>query len=194
MATPPGAPVPSEAGAKPAGKTRSILLIALSALFVAGCAQSFLWTTRGAMGNLAFLSNKSGAPASFGKRTLVDVSTWQTAQALAALAVTSEETEYAQDAERLADHEVDQAFAAALRQARLRVEHRALTGEALALSQRVKQLQQLVAQDQALVKSLTPHRRRYLQVGQGPSSCARHASRRPRCGQGAARSRLRRAG
>jgi small-conductance mechanosensitive channel len=154
MATPPGAPVPTETGAKPAGKTRSILLIALSALFVACLV--FLWTTRGAMGNLAFLSNKSDAPASFGKRTLVDVSTWQTAQALAALAVTSEETEYAQDAERLADHEVDQAFAAALRQARLRVEHRTLTGEALALSQRVKQLQQLVAQDQALVKSLTP--------------------------------------
>ena len=84
------------------------------------------------------------------------MSPWQTAQALAPLAVTAEETEYARDAERLADHEVDQAFASALRQATLQAQHRTLTGDALALSQKVAQLQQLVKQDQALVNSLTP--------------------------------------
>ncbi len=79
---------------------------------------------------------------------------WQTAQTLASLAVTAEETQYAREAERLADHEVDQAFAAALRQARLNAQHRTLTGNALALSQKITQLEQLKQQDQVLVDSL----------------------------------------
>ena len=154
MAIPPIAPVPAENGGKQTvGKTRSILFLALIGLLI--ICFVFLWTTRGAMENLAFLRHRNGGSAS-AKKTLVDVSTWQTAQALAALAVTAEETEYAREAERLADHEVDQAFASALRQARLRAEHRTLTGDALVLAQKVKQLQQVVAQDQALVKSLTP--------------------------------------
>src|ERR1019366_8499500 len=61
--------------------------------------------------------------------------------------------ELATQAERFADHEVDQAFASALRYANL--ERGSLTGEALALSQRVEQLQQVVNGDQALVRSLT---------------------------------------
>lgn len=155
MAIPPVPPVPAETGGKHAARTtRSILLFVFTGLLI--LCFVFLWTTRGAMENLSFLRSKSGASASAGKKTLVDVSTWQTAQALAALAVTTEENEYARDAERIADHEVDQAFASALRQSRLRAEHRHLTGDALALSQRVTQLQQLVVQDQALVKSLTP--------------------------------------
>jgi small-conductance mechanosensitive channel len=108
------------------------------------------------MEDLSFLRQKGESSTSWAsKKTLVDVSTWQTAQALAAMAVTAEEQEYARDAERLADHEVDQAFASALRQARLRVEHRTLTGEAATLAQKVNQFEQLVTQDQALVKSLT---------------------------------------
>ncbi|HUD57331.1 MAG TPA: mechanosensitive ion channel domain-containing protein [Terracidiphilus sp.] len=156
MAIPPIAPNPGEAGSPHAvGKTRTILLVALSALLV--LCLVFLWTTRGAMENLSFLRQQGGSagPPS-AKKTLVDVSIWQTAQALAAVAVTAEETEFARDAERLADHEVDQAFASALRQARLRAEHRTLSGEAAALAQKVAQLQQLIAQDQSLVKSLTP--------------------------------------
>lgn len=156
MAIPPIAPPPAGPGAKSvAGKTRMSLLVALTALLV--LCLIFLWTTRGALENLAFLRQKDGASGSLGaKKTLVDVSPWQTAQALAALAVTSEEMEYAGDAERLADHEVDQAFASALRQATQRAAHRTLTGDALALSRRIKQLQQLVTQDQATVNSLTP--------------------------------------
>ncbi len=87
------------------------------------------------------------------ERILVDVHPWQTAQALAALAVTQEEVEYAREAERLADHEVDQAFASALRQAS--TQHHALTGEALALSQKLAQLEETVKEDQARVQSLT---------------------------------------
>jgi hypothetical protein len=62
----------------------------------------------------------------------VDLRPWQTAHALAGLAITAEEKEFAIQAERFADHEVDQAFASALRQANM--EQRSLTGEALALS------------------------------------------------------------
>ncbi len=56
---------------------------------------------------------------------------------------------------RLADHEVDQAFAAALRQAQLQSEHRTLTGQALAFAQKVAQFQQVVAQDQVQVQNLS---------------------------------------
>jgi len=49
---------------------------------------------------------------------------------------------------------VDQAFASQLRQATLQAQHITLTGDALALSQRVAQLQQLIAQDQAQFRAL----------------------------------------
>jgi len=49
----------------------------------------------------------------------VDQRPWQTAATLAALAQSSEERELARDAERLADHEIDQAFSQSLRQASL---------------------------------------------------------------------------
>jgi small-conductance mechanosensitive channel len=137
------------------GRARLALLLALVALLIL-CA-FFSWTTRDAMSNLPFLSRQGKAHSLAGARqTLVDLSPWQTAQALAPLAVTAEETAYAHEAERLADHEVDQAFASALRLATIQVQHRTLTGEALALSQKVAQLQDLVKQDQALVQHLTP--------------------------------------
>src|SRR6201998_232533 len=160
MAIPPIAPSPVRAlRSRIMGNTRLAILLVLL-VFLAMCLV-FELLTRDAMGNLSFLNAKSGSNGSLGtKKTIVDLSPWQTAQALAALAVTAEETEYAHDAERLADHEVDQAFATALRQATIQAEHRTLTGEALALSQRIAQRQQLVAQDQAQVHQLTggyPH-------------------------------------
>lgn len=130
------------------GRTRSLLLVILVALLVL-CFVG-LWVTRGAMQSLAFLRAKRGAS----DQALVDLSPWQTAQTLASLAVTAEEKEYANEAERLADHEVDQAFAAALRDADLQQRHRVLTGRALELSQRVAQLQQEIVQDQATVANL----------------------------------------
>ena len=84
---------------------------------------------------------------------LVDQRSWQTIEALAPLAVSAEEKRLARDAERLADHEVDQAFAQALRQAS--VETRNLTGEALVLQQKVATLQGVVKDDQEKVDSLT---------------------------------------
>ena len=136
-------------------RTRYTVLLVLGALLV--CCIIFAWTTRDAMTHLSFLPGSSPSPVSLGaKRTIVDLSPWQTAQTLAALAVTAEETELAREAEHLADHEVDQAFAAALRQATIQAQHRNLTGNALALSKKVDQLQQIVNQDQAAVKQLSP--------------------------------------
>ena len=151
MATSPAA---SPSGGSPRtrllDKTRLALFITLLALLTV-CV-IFLWATRGAMN---VLHGKGGASNSAGESSLVDLHPWQTAQALAPLAVSSEENGYAREAERLADHEVDQAFAAALRRARLATQRRTLTGDALVLSQKVTQLEQLAKQDQALVDSLT---------------------------------------
>lgn len=136
------------------GSTRLVILLVLLVLLIV-CLVS-AWMTRDAMGNLSFLNPASGANrVTAGKKTIVDTRPWQTAQALAPLAKTAEEMDYARDAERLADHEVDQAFASALRQAALDAEHITLTGEALELSQKVGQLQQLIAQDKAQVQSVT---------------------------------------
>lgn len=136
------------------GSMRLVILLLLFAL-LAICLV-FIWTTRDAMGNLSFLDLKNSAnPLSGAKKTIVDVSAWQTAQALAPLAVTAEEKEFAQESERLADHEVDQAFASALRQATLDATHLTLTGDALALQKRVEQIQQLIAQDNDQVQTIT---------------------------------------
>jgi small-conductance mechanosensitive channel len=123
---------------------RAIVLIALLATLAVVFAAA--WLTRGAVGHLS--------QAARGPKTIVDGSPWLTAQTLAAMAVTAEENGYARQAERLADHEVDQAFASALREAGLRVQHRTLSGEALSISQRIDQLKQLTAQDQATVNRL----------------------------------------
>ncbi|HTB96066.1 MAG TPA: mechanosensitive ion channel domain-containing protein [Terracidiphilus sp.] len=155
MAIPPIAPAPAGTGrVNIFGKAKLTSLIVLANLVFLCLALS--WNAGSTKANLSLFSAKNGTHATFGKKTLVDVSPWQTAQTLAALAVTAEENEYARDAERLGDHDVDQAFAAALRESSLQSEHAKLTGEALAISQRISQLQQLVAQDQAQVQSLTP--------------------------------------
>ena len=135
------------------GRTRRLLIAGLLAVLVLFLALA--WATRDALTELPFLRKQraeAGRLASNGS-THVDLRPWQTARALAGLAGTAEEKEFAIHAERFADHEVDQAFASALREANL--ERRSLTGEALALSQRVEQLQQVVNGDQALVQSLT---------------------------------------
>src|SRR3984957_9281782 len=110
--------------------------------------------TRGVMEHLPFLhGQKSGwnaAPRPYG---IVDQRPWQTAKTLTALAVSAEELEFAREAERLADHEVDQAFAQSLRQAS--AETRELTGASLKLQQRVTELQQTVKEDQQRVAALT---------------------------------------
>jgi small-conductance mechanosensitive channel len=135
-----------------------VRLIALGSLVAAILLLAiFSWTTRDSMQNLPFLNVKTiTGKLAASQKTLVDLSPWQTASALAPLAVTNEEQQYAQEAERLADHEVDQAFASELRKATAQVQSRVLTGDALALSQRVDQLQELVKEDKSQVQDLSP--------------------------------------
>jgi len=127
-------------------RTRSVLIAVLSLALIACLILS--WVNRG-VANFAFRGRGQASG-----QTLVDVSPWQTAQALASLAVTAEENDYARQAEHLAGHEVDQAFAAALRSAELQMQRTKLAGQALDTQQRITQLQQEVAQDQAAVNSL----------------------------------------
>jgi len=124
------------------------LAIAVPAALLLLCLAA-TWWTRGVMTHMPFLSGKGGDALN----TLVDQRPWQTIESLAPLAVSAEEQSLAREAERLADHEVDQSFALALRQASFH--NRTLTGDALAMQQRVTQLQANVKDDQVRVDSLT---------------------------------------
>jgi small-conductance mechanosensitive channel len=114
---------------------------------------AFSWTTRDAMVHLPFLNQNKARSRTGDQKSIVDQSPWLTIQALTPLAVSSEERQYAREAARLADHEVDQAFASALR--RSTAQRKTLNGDALAQSQRVAQFQEIVKEDQARVQSLT---------------------------------------
>jgi small-conductance mechanosensitive channel len=136
------------------GRGRFLSLVVLCGVLVLCIALS--WTTRDAMAHLPFLKGQKaqrGLGAS-SQTTIVDLHPWQIAQALSPLAVSKEEEEFAHEAERLADHEVNQAFAASLRQANQ--QHLTPTGEAFELSQKVAQLQATAKEDQAQLRSLTP--------------------------------------
>jgi small-conductance mechanosensitive channel len=121
-----------------------VLVVALGGAFL----------TRGVMAYLPFLQarkgNWTGAYVPLG---VVDQRPWQTAATLAALAQSAEERKFARDAERLADHEVDQAFSQALRQASLAKPN--LSGKALALQQRVTELQETIKNDEARIAALS---------------------------------------
>ena len=130
---------------------RRLTIVVPAAVLVACLVGLFL--TRGVMANLPFLRGKASSSVFRANNDLVDQRPWQTIEALAPLAVSGDEKRHAREAQRLADHEVDQAFAQALRQASL--DTRTLTGEALALQQKVAALQAVVKEDQAKVDSLT---------------------------------------
>src|SRR5258707_5972838 len=126
------------------------LAITIPAVLLVLCLAA-TWWTRGAMTHLAFLRAQRTGKGTSGN--LVDQRPWQTIESLAPLAVSAEEQSLAHEAERLSDHAVDQAFSFALRQASLR--SHTLTGDALAVQQKVAQLQAMVKEDQAHVDALT---------------------------------------
>jgi hypothetical protein len=129
----------------------AVLLIILIVLAVT-LAGAFL--TRGVMEYLPFLQARKGEwTGAYVPRGVVDQRPWQTAATLAALAQSAEEKELARDAERLADHEVDQAFSQSLRQASLARPN--LSGKALALQKRVTELQDTIKNDEARIASLS---------------------------------------
>jgi small-conductance mechanosensitive channel len=126
-------------------KDRRGVLLGLPAAVLALCLIG-LYVTRNSMADLSFLTDPNAG--------LVDQKPWQTVQALAPLAISAEEQNYAQEAARLADHEVDQAFAQALREAAVQAA-RPATGAAVALAQRIAYLQTVVKDDQERVDTLT---------------------------------------
>jgi len=136
------------------GKTR-VLLLSILVILLLVCIV-FSWMTRDSMEQLSFLRSGQSSRTAAGQKALVDLRPWQTAEALAPLAITNEEKEFADEAQRLADHEVDQAFATALRKATAQVQKQVLAGPALEIAKRVDDLQDLVKQDQQDIKDLTP--------------------------------------
>lgn len=133
-------------------RARKLTIAILLAVLSAALAGTFL--TRGVMEYLPFLQAKKGNwTGEYVSRGIVDQRPWQTAATLAGMAQSAEEREFAREAERLADHEVDQAFSQSLRQASL--EKPKLTGKALALQQRVTDLQATLKSDQARIGALT---------------------------------------
>src|SRR5882762_3634806 len=132
---------------------RARMVIVLIMLIVLAVTLAGAFLTRGVMAYLPFLQARKGNwTGAYVPHGVVDQRPWQTAATLAALAQSAEERELARDAERLADHEVDQAFSQSLRQASL--EKPSLSGKASALQQRVTDLQETIKNDQARIASL----------------------------------------
>jgi hypothetical protein len=133
-------------------RARVVILLMLLILLAVTLAGAFL--TRGVMTYLPFLQARTGKwTGAYVPHGVVDQRPWQTAATLAALAQSAEENELAREAERLADHEVDQAFSQSLRQASLSKPN--LSGKALALQQRVDELEETIKNDQARIASLS---------------------------------------
>src|ERR1700745_3400434 len=127
-------------------RARTVIVLMMLIMLAVTLAGAFL--TRGVMAYLPFLQARKGNwTGAYVPPGVVDQRPWQTPATLAALAQSAEEKKLARDAERLADHEVDQAFSQSLRQASLAKPN--LTGKALALQQRVTELQQTLKNDEA---------------------------------------------
>src|SRR4029077_9783448 len=129
---------------------RARMVIVLIMLIVLAVTLAGTFLTRGVMEYLPFLQPKTGNwTGAYVPPGIVDQRPWQTAATLAALAQSAEERQLARDAERLADHEIDQAFSQSLRQASL--EKPSPRGKTLLLQQRVTELQETIKNDQARI-------------------------------------------
>jgi len=126
-----------------------LIIVTVLAITLVG---SFM--TRGVMEYLPFLQAKKGDwTGAYVPLGIVDQRPWQTATTLAALAQSAEEKELAREAERLADHEVDQAFSQSLRQ--ISLDKPKLSDKALALQQRITELEKVIKSDEARIASLS---------------------------------------
>src|SRR6266704_2737138 len=99
-------------------RARTVSVLVMLIVLAVTLTGAFL--TRGVMADLPFLQARKGDwTGAYVPLGVVDQRPWQTAATLAALAQSAEEKKLAREAERLADHEVDQAFSQSLRQASL---------------------------------------------------------------------------
>jgi small-conductance mechanosensitive channel len=132
-------------------RTRMLTVLIILAALVITLAGAFM--TRGVMAYLPFLQAKKGDwTGAYVPPGIVDQRPWQTAATLAALAQSAEERELAREAERLADHEVDQAFSQSLRQVSL--DKPKLSSKALLLQQRITELEKMIHSDEARIALL----------------------------------------
>src|SRR6266536_414560 len=133
-------------------RSRTVIVLVMLSVLAVSLTGAFL--TRGVMADLPFLQARKGSwTGAYVPLGVVDQRPWQTAATLAALAQSAEERKLARDAERLADHEVDQAFSQSLRLAGLAKPN--LSDKALGLQQRITQLQETIRNDEARIASLS---------------------------------------
>ena len=125
-------------------QTAAVVIFVLAGLTIYG-----FWATRQPLPQVTTGKTNSSVSS---ERSLVDQSPLKTAQQLAQLAALPEERTLAQQALRLADYEVDLAFDAALRRARLHPP--ALTPEAKEAQGRLQKAQKLLGADQDRSKQL----------------------------------------
>src|SRR5436853_7796475 len=131
---------------------RTVIVLVMLILLAVTLTGAFL--TRGVMADLPFLQARKGSwTGAYVPLGVVDQRPWQTAATLAALAQSAEEKKFARDAERLADHEVDQAFSQSLRQASLAQPK--LSDKALAVRYSVNDLPPTVRNDEARIATLS---------------------------------------
>jgi small-conductance mechanosensitive channel len=132
-------------------RTSMLAVLVILAALITTLIGAFM--TRGVMAYLPFLQAKKGDwTGAYVPLGIVDQRPWQTAAALTVLAQSAEEKELAREAERLADHEVDQAFSQSLRQVSL--DKPKLSSKALALQQRITELEKTIKSDEARIASL----------------------------------------
>jgi small-conductance mechanosensitive channel/peptidoglycan hydrolase CwlO-like protein len=124
------------------------LLAAVLAVLLVACAVAW-YITRDASSN-RFVPK---APAASSQASLIDERLLQTARRIASLADTSEEQDLAREALRLSDHELDQAFATALREAT--APSPPASGPLKQLADRLTQLKARIAADQGRIAQLT---------------------------------------
>jgi small-conductance mechanosensitive channel len=129
-------------------KRRQQIAAALIVL-LAGITTYAFWATRPA----PTVPGNEGHPTTTQQQPLVDQTPLKTAQQLAQLATTHEERTLAQQALRLADFDVDQAFDNALRHARLHPP--TLSAEAKQAQAQLQKTEKLLETDQDRVKQLT---------------------------------------
>src|SRR5690242_15415146 len=133
-------------------RSRTVTVLVMLIVLAVTVIGAFL--TRGVMADLPFLQARKGSwTGAYVPLGIVDQRPWQTATTLAALAQSAEERELAREAERLADHEVDQAFSQSLRQ--ISLDKPKLSDKALVLQQRITDLDKVIKGDEARIASLS---------------------------------------
>ena len=134
-------------------KTAAAVLLTLLAAALYGVWATYQPAPSPELGTQGTSTQGSKTPSAVDSALAIDEHTLLTAQRLGALASTPEELPHAQAAAQLADHELDLAFAAALRQ--IEVHPPVLSAEAQKIAGRLQKSQKLLENDQAQVAQLS---------------------------------------